>query len=373
MVSPAIYPCIIGGVEIFNYYFIKELAKRSHNLWVLSSCRQDWGTENISGVKLNDRFLVNSTLSTHFHLLIELIKLKRQIDIVHVPYTSNSSLAYPLLLAKKLFGIHYTITIHGGGMYPWKPWILHSLFFEHADAIVAVSETIQKEYENRCGKEIAVIPPLIPFRKSELSRDNLRKRFEFVDGDKIILSLSSIKKIKGSDTLLYAFLKLGKKYVEDTNLKLVYVGNGPMKNMLAEKARAKGFERYVNFLGAIRHEEIPCIYKLADIFVISSLFEGAPIALFEAMFNCLPIIGTDTVGINNVIKHRKNGLLFEKGSIEDLSEKIRELVENKDWSHKLAIAARNDYVRNYDSEHAISEYLKIFEALCQEENSPEFA
>ncbi|HIH97127.1 MAG TPA: glycosyltransferase family 4 protein [Thermoplasmata archaeon] len=367
-ISPAIYPCITGGVEIFNYYLTNELAKRGHKVWILTSCGYDWNNRNISLVKLNQRFLINRTLSTYFHLSLELIKLKKQIDVIYVPYTSNSPLAYLLLLVKKLFNIHYAVTIHGGGMYPWKPKILHELFFKNADAIVAVSETIRKEYEKRSGRKIRVIPPLIPFKESKLSKEELRKKYGFGNDDKVILSLGSIKKIKGSDTLLYAFLELGKIYIEKNNLRLLYVGDGPMKPMLAEKVKERNLDGYVKFLGTIPHEEAPHIYKLADIYVISSLLEGTPIALLEAMFNGLPIVSTDVVGINNLISHGKNGLLFEKKNIKDLTEKIKEVVENNDLSNQLGKAAKKDYLKNYKFEYVVSQYLKLFTKLCKEEN-----
>lgn len=368
VISPALYPCITGGVEIFNYYFIKELAKRGHKVWVLTSCRHNWNKRNISIVKLNERFLPNPTLSTRSHLFLGLIKLKKQVDVIHVPYTSNSPLAYPMLFAKKLFDIRYIIYILGGGMYPWKPKTLHKLFFKHADAIVAASETIRKEYERRSGRKIKVITPLIPFSEPKVSKEELRKRYGLSNDDRVILSLGSIKKIKGSDTLLYAFLDLRKLYIEKNNLKLLYAGEGPMKPMLAEKAKEKSFDGYVKFLGTIPHEEVPHIYKLADIYVIPSLFEGAPLSLLEAMFNGLPIIGTDIHGVNNFIRHEKNGLLFEKENKEDLTERIKELVENKDLSIKLGTAAKKDYLRNYKFEYMISQFIKLYTKCVRKEN-----
>jgi glycosyltransferase involved in cell wall biosynthesis len=368
VISPGIYPCVTGGVEIFNHYLIKELAKRGHKVWVLTTCAYDWNDRNISLIKLNERFLINPTLSTEFHLSLELMKLKKQIDVIYVPYTSNSLLAYPMLFVKEFLDIHYVVTIHGGGMYPWKRKALHKLFFKHADAIVAVSETIKKEYERRSGRKIKVIPPVIPFNESKVSKDELRKRYGFDNDDRIILSVGSIKKIKGSDVLLRAFLDLGKKYIERSNLKLLYVGDGLMKPMLLEDIKKRSFDEYVNFLGIIPYEEVPHIYKLADIYVISSLLEGTPIALLEAMFDGLPIVGTDVNGINNLIRHEKNGLLFEKKNVKDLTEKIKELVENKDLCNRLGDAAKIDYLKNYRFEYVISQYIELFAEVCKEEN-----
>ena len=300
------------------------------------------------------------------HIFLKLIKLKKQTDVVHVPYTSNSTLAYPVLLAKKFVDIPYIITIHGGGMYPWKPKILHKLFFMNANTIVAVSETIKKEYEKRSGRIIKVIPPLTPFSESKISKEELRNRYGFSNNDKVILSLGSIKKIKGSDNLLYAFLRLGKRYIKKNDLKLLYVGDGPMRHILEEKVKEKSFYEYVKFLGTIPHEEVPNIFKLSDIYVIPSLFEGTPKSLLEAMFNSLPIIGSDVIGINNLIKHGKNGLLFKKGNIKDLIEKIIELIDNNDFSITLGNAAKKTST-SYKFENVISQYIKITNR-CKKKN-----
>ena len=360
IISPAIYPCAIGGVEVFNYHFSKELAARGNNVYILTTCKHGWTNKNISLVRLSKKILLHPTFSILFHIFLKLVEFRKKIDVIHVPYTSNSPLAYPIVLAKKFFDIRYIIYIMGGGMHPWKPKTLHKLFFKHANAIVAVSETLRKEYEKRSGRKIKVIPPLIPFNEAKISKEELRKRYGFSNDDKVILSLGSIKKIKGSDTLLYAFLGLGKMYIEKNNLKLLYAGEGPMKPMLAEKVKERSFDRYVRFLGNIPHEEVPHICKLADTYVISSLFEGLPLALLEAMFNGLPIIGTDVNGINILIRHGKNGLLFEKENIKDLIEKIKELVENEDLSKKLGNAAKKDYRKNYKFEYVISEYVELY-------------
>lgn len=365
MISPVIYPCVTGGVEIFNYYLIRELAERGQKVWVFTTCEHDYDTKNISFVKLNKRFLLNRPLSIGSHILFKLIELRKVIDVVHIPYTSNSPLIYPMLLAKKLFDIPYIITIHGGGMYTWKPKTSHKLFFQYADAIVAVSETIKEEYEKRSGRKIKVIPPLIPFSESKIPKDELRKKYGFSDNNMIILTLGSIKKIKGSDILLDAFLSSGKEYVKEKNLKLLYVGDGTMKNKLEKKVKNTGFDRHVKFLGNIPYSRVPEMYKLSDIYVIPSLFEGTPVALLEAMFNGLPIIGTNVNGINSLISHKKNGLLFEKGNMEDLEGKIKELVEDKDLSNRLGNVAKNNYSKTYKFDNVVSEHIKLCKNIVE--------
>jgi glycosyltransferase involved in cell wall biosynthesis len=367
LISPAIYPCAIGGVEVFNYNFSKELADRGNNVYILTTCKYDWTNKNISLVKLGKKILLHATLSICFHIFLKIIEFRKEIDVIHVPYTSNSPLAYPMVLAKKLFGIPpYVIVIHGGGMYPWKPKIIHKLFFQYADAVIAISEIIRTEYEKRCCRRIEVIPPLIPFRESKNSKEKLRVKYGFDGKDTILLFLGTIKKIKGCDILLDAFFSLGEEYLEKNNLKLLYVGDGPMKPILTKRVYEKGFNKYVKFFGSIQYESIPDMYKIADIYVVPSLFEGTPIALLEALFNGLPIIGTDTNGINNIICNERSGLLFKKEDIGDLKEKIRNLVEDKELRIQLGNSGKKDYFKTYNFNDAVSKHIKLYRNIIED-------
>ena len=72
------------------------------------------------------------------------------------------------------------------------------------------------------------------------------------------------------------------------------------------------------------------------------------------------IIGTDISGINNIIMHNKNGLLFIKNSKKDLKEKIIKLINNKNLSNTFGKAAKMYYLKNYRFEYTISEYIKLY-------------
>jgi L-malate glycosyltransferase len=365
IISPQIYPCVTGGVEVFNYYFLKEMSKRNIKVFAFVDCRQLKTEKNIHVEQLTKKFLLHPTLSINLHILIKFLKLRKKIDIVHVPYTSNSYLSFPVLLARIFFGIPYIIIIHGGGLYPWKPKVLHKLFFKNAVEIIAVSEAVKVEYEKRSNRCIKVIPPLIPFLESDVSKNELRRKYGYCDNDKIILYLGSIKTIKGSDILLNSFLKLGENYIKKNNLKLLYVGEGPMKTDLQRKVNDQNFSQNVKFFGKIPYEKVPQMYKLSDIFVIPSLFESASIVLLEAMFNGLPIIGSNVYAINDLVKNEKNGLLFKKQDEVDLMEKIKILVENETLSITLGKSAKKDYFENYAFENVITEHVNLINGLLR--------
>lgn len=366
IISQQIYPCNIGGLEIFNYYFIKELASQGHEIWIFTCCDYDWNNEGIHRVKLWRGIPGLTILLIYFSIILNLIKMKGKIDLIHIPYTSNDILVFPVLLIKKLLDIPYVITIHGGGMLEWKLKILHQLFFKHADTIVAVSENIRKEYEKRSGRKIKVIPPLIPFKESSIPKNKLKKKYGFDYDDLIILFLGSIKRIKGCDFLLKAFFNLEKEFIIKNNLKLLYIGEGPMKETLYKIVEKNRFNKYVKFYGSVPHEKVPELYKLVHIYVIPSLYEGTPKSLLEAMFNGLPIVGSDTKGINNIILNNWNGLLFKVADEIELSSKLKKLIENKSLRNTLGKNAMKSIKEEYIYEKTVAEFIGIYKNILNE-------
>lgn len=359
MLSPEIYPCVTAGLEIFNYYLIKELAERGHKVLIFTTCNHNWDNKNISVVKLRKTFLLHPILSINSHIFLKLAELKKHIDVVHVPYTSNTPLVYPLLLAKKLFDIHYIIIIHGGGMYPWKPKTPQKLFFQHAESIVAVSEPIKEEYEKRSGREIKVMSNLVPFNHSNETKINLKKKYN-LENNLIILYLGTIKKIKGIDTLINAFMNLGSEYIKNNNIMLMVCGTGPLKSSLEKRVYLKGFTEHINFLGFVDEKTKLEFLKMSDVYVIPSHFEGQSISLLEAMFNGLPIIGADTTGINNLIRDGDNGLLFPVGDHHILKDKLKLLIEDEKLRFNLAIKSETYYNENFNYNEWFKKLVEIY-------------
>ena len=117
-VSQGLYPCKIGGMEIFNYYLIKELSK-SHNIYLITNCNYNFN-RNIHVFRTYK--IKPGKFFTPLQNLLYILKLREKTDIIHLSYTRGywlSWIIYPLL--KKLFKMKYLITIHGGGLAEWNP------------------------------------------------------------------------------------------------------------------------------------------------------------------------------------------------------------------------------------------------------------
>ena len=98
-------------------------------------------------------------------------------------------------------------------------------------------------------------------------------------------------------------------------------------NSSKNKIRLRIIERVSN-------PEIPNLLKKADIFVITSKYEGLPQAVIEA-FSCgLPVIGTNVRGINDIVRHNYNGILCDEDP-EEIAKAIKSLITDKEKYTKL--------------------------------------
>jgi glycosyltransferase involved in cell wall biosynthesis len=366
-ISHNLYPCKTGGAEIFNYYLLKVLS-RFHKLFVITLCKEKTGLD-VTIIRETRRMLGLARISIPFQDMLTIIKLRKEIDLIHITYMRDHWLkwiTYPLL--KKIFNIPYIITIHGGGMHPWKPEFPHRLLFSNAADIIGISKSITKEYERRSKRRIKYIPPLIPFTKTAEDQSEIRSRYGFSVSEKILLYLGSIKMIKGCDTLINSFIKLGKEYIKKYRIRLLLAGDGNLRHELEKIVRQQDLASQITFLGNVPREDVPALFKLSDIYILPSHFEGTPLSMLEAMFNGIPIIGSNVGGINNIIENKRNGLLFEVNNADDLKVKIIHLIENKELAGELAIRAIKDYENTYNFEAVVDQYEKIYNTVGGADN-----
>ena len=117
-------------------------------------------------------------------------------------------------------------------------------------------------------------------------------------------------------------------------------------------------QEYIKILG--RREDVPQILKLTNIYVASSLREGLPVNIMEAMYMGLPVIATDNRGHRELIKNEENGYLISlKQKEKDFGEKIIELSNNKKICGKFKEENKKN-VKKFSLEEVIKKMTKIY-------------
>ncbi len=141
-----------------------------------------------------------------------------------------------------------------------------------------------------------------------------------------LLFVGRLDKEKALDIMLHA-LKILVTHFPEVELDLV--GEGTEESELRQLATELGIEERVHFLGYVGFgQELYDLYRQADVFVISSLSEGFPKVIVEAMVMGTPVVATEVGGIPNVIHHGENGWLVAPGSPECLAAGVQQVLED---------------------------------------------
>lgn len=236
-------------------------------------------------------------------------------------------------LASRLAGIPI-VSRQGLAMFSdkFKYKILVTYF---TDTVVTNTCSIKKQYENYHWfpkNHIQVIyngvethPPLV----SEEVVSRLRQQYLIQPDEKIILGSGRLTHQKGFSYLIEAAqlaAASGQKW------KFLILGEGEQRPLLEKQINEYGLS---NVLLTGYQKEVSAYYQMADIFVLSSLSEGTPNVVLEAMAHRLPVIATDVNGVSEIIEHNKNGFLITPRNGLDIYKKIEQLLSSPERLHSF--------------------------------------
>ena len=166
--------------------------------------------------------------------------------------------------------------------------------------------------------------------------ESLFKPLSIPKKDKHIIYIGNLHRGKNVINLVKAFIGL-----KDFHLDII--GEGPDKEKMEEIAEQNNLN--INFLGLFPNSKIPEILNVYQIFILPSIDEGNPKVLLEAMSCGIACIGTNIEGINNIIKHRKNGYLCDTNP-ESIREAILTVYNDENLKKKIAQQARKFILNN---------------------------
>ena len=205
------------------------------------------------------------------------------------------------------------------------------------------------------GKNIKIIPYGVEtdkFNPSNYSKV-IRKKY----GNNILLYSGIMIKRKQIPVLLEAMIYVIKK-IPDVHL--ILTGIGIFLNKHKNLSNSLGIQNYTTFLGFVEDNELSKYYASSDIFVFPSEKEGFGQVLLEAMASGIPVICANIPPMSNIIKN--GGLTFKLNDSKDLSNKIIELLNNRDQLAKLRQNGLK-IVKDYSLKHIACTYVECIKEI----------
>jgi len=144
------------------------------------------------------------------------------------------------------------------------------------------------------------------------------------------------------------------------------VGDGPLRATLEGLARELGIADRVRFLGF--RDEVPVVLAALDVFALSSLWEGLPLTILEAMAAGKPVVATSVNGVAEVVQHGRTGWLVSPQQVEQLAAHIVTLLRDPGIARSMGEAGRRRVRERFSIERTVAElsdlYQDLYEAKC---------
>ncbi len=355
VIGNGIYPHKVGGMEVFNYYFIKTLKEK------FDISYQATQPYDFSGAKWSRTFPIKPAKFFFPLQVLVYLLFHPSVKKVVISFSEAHWLIWHLytLIATLLHRDYYAI-IHFGKSVPEEKPGVYKKFFEKAKKVIAVSHDIKKNYDSKYGTECEVIYPLVPFEVSNKPKEELRRMYDIPSNANVICMVGSIKSMKHPETILNAVSAFSKDEIERYNPHIVYAGSGHLVQTLKERATEFGIEERVHFLGFVPKDEVNKVFKMSDIYIIASDFEGTSVSLLEAMYNKKAIIASDAPGINDMVTNNESGLLFKTGDAVEVKKHLITLLSQPELATRLSDCAYKVFDKKYSYNTMINNYETIF-------------
>ncbi len=365
-----IFPSYKGGYEI-QFFKIAEYLSKENQVNVFTAEGVTKNENSLTFFKVSPHYVFVNRKGVHnFHDHLKFtLKLKRKLMtnpmdcyiINGIPYLLIPSILSQIK-TKKIVVFQEAWYQYLNRMHPLLKTILRrqiKKIVENTDLVVAGSNsTMDSLIKNYKCKNIVLIPNGIDPVPSIIEKT--AKKYD-------IIYMGRIVSIKHLEHLLEAVLIIKKKM---PNVSVVIAGEGPLKEKLISLTDKLGINNSVKFIGNITEELKYKFLASGKIFVLPSEREGFSISSLEAMgCGTVPIVSMskfeEVCGFKDFVIDRQTGLLYNYGNIEELSNKILELLQNDILYKKLRENAL-EVSKNYEWNKILPSYLGVVNKLLSD-------
>ena len=387
-VSRRYFPAI-SGMSVYARNLLHELVGAGHDVTMISQFRGDafgravYGggpPPPVAGVRVVglEQFGEQTTgdFERDIDTMVETIArehARAPFDVLHAQYGYPTGWA--VLLASQALGVPSVVSIQGGdGHWVGSCCETHRLamtrVLDHAGAVLIGCRSFAAEVEGRLGTDparLTIVPGAVdvsrfspaPGRAPALGFGAARP------GDTaapVLLYHGRIDARKGALDLLAAARLLAD---EGVAFSLLYSGIGPDHDAVAERIVSLGLSDRVRMSGHVAYDDVPAVYRAADVFVSPTYAEGFSNTILEAMASGLACVSCRAVGVVDCLRHGENGLLGEPGDIGALAASLRTLIADRALLGRLAAAGLEECRRVYSWASVGRQIMDVYAAVSR--------
>jgi glycosyltransferase involved in cell wall biosynthesis len=355
------YPSVVGGIGLHAHELSKHQAELGHDITVYAidnGCEQP--RTNYELLKFKDNLsLFGNSIS--LGLLSKMLLTYNNFDIIH----AHSHLFFSTNLCagiKRIGSVPLVITNHGLISQTAPSWLsdiyiptIAKWTFESADKIICYTEEEKKELVS-----LGINPDKISVIHNGIDTDLFAPALK-KEKTNHLLWIGRFTPGKGVDYLIDAF---GILLADFPDLVLVMVGKGPLKEHIHQKIKLLDLEKNVILYDFISNNELPDLYRRSDVFILSSIYEGVPRTILEAMSCGTPVVCTQLPQLINIVSDC--GLLVPLRDPKAIADAVAKIICDNELAKKMGEKGRNRIVDKYCWNDSVKKIIKLYgEILCQ--------
>src|SRR5579863_256574 len=254
------------------------------------------------------------------------------------------------------------------GRYRWKKrlerllWSRFSSVYDQLMLVTTPTETAARLIRPLLKAEVVAVSSGIDLKKFEPRQNIGRIRSQYGIPDKpVLLFVGRLDPEKKLDEVLDA----ASIALQQTEFCLVVVGKGIQQSALEKQAARLRITGNVIFTGFVPEEELPIIYQLSQCFIIASVAELLSLATLQAMASGLPVIAAKAGALEELVRDRENGLLFNSGDIDKIACCMVEVLGNDTLCRRMGSKSL-EYSQQHDIHGSVRAFESIYEYLGQQ-------
>lgn len=287
---------------------------------------------------------------------------REQVDLVHAhQYTP---FFYSLLARLKARRLAILVTEHGR---PHPDFPRHKriaanrLLIERRDRVVAVGQAVRQALilnEGISANRIEVVYngiDLLPFGGAEKDRDDVRHELGVGHEEMVVIMVARLDPMKDHITAIRTMTSVIRNR---SDFKLFLVGEGLEESAIRDRIGQAGLESHVRMLGL--STDVPHLLAAADVALLTSVSEGIPLTLIEAMGARLPVVSTDVGGVGEVVEDGSSGLLAPSGDHEALAGHLLRLAADPSLRSRMGQLGYNRAHAVFSERMMHDHYRKLY-------------
>lgn len=368
LVSDWYYPKV-GGIEYVIDSLAKNLIMQGHEVHIItrqySSFNDYQSIKKLTVIRLKGKELTPRLMGpTTYKHLYNVLK-NGNYDIIN-SHGLDSPLAIMALIIANKIKVPAVITNHslaGNDLVHVPLYIAGNFFLRYADAIIAVSSSVEKESKrmSKISKPpiyvihngVDIVPP-----KKEQCIINFKKNDRIV-----ITTVSRMTHKKRVESIINIAPDIIRKY---PNALFLMIGSGPLKSKLEGKVSKEHLENNFFFTDAVPRETVFALLNESDIFLMPSKKEAFGVAALEAFSKKLPVIAFKSSGVSDIIVHGKTGFLVYND--QELAKYIEILIQNQNLRLKIGNNAYQE-LNKYKWNDITKQIIDLYSLMIHENHS----